>query len=426
VFALSDNGASSEGGKHGSINDARPWNLVGRPVAEAVERIDELGGPGVHNNYPWGWTVAGNTPFRRWKREVHEGGVADPLVVSWPARIGPRGEVRRQYVHAVDLAPTVYDVLGVDPPAEIDGVAQSPIDGVPFTRTFDDASAPSGRDTQYFEMFGCRALYHDGWKAVVYHPLFDQSAPYADDDAWELYHVAEDPSECYDLAAEHPEKLRELVARWWSEAERNSVLPLDNAPFDRVFGEERPGHDGRRRYVYYPFAGPVTEEAAVNVRNRSHRITAEVDLPEGDAEGILLAQGSVLGGYALFVLDGRLHYAHNFVGMEEHRVTSSGELPTGAHTLGFRFDKTGEHQGRGTLLVDGEEVGSGEIPRFTPTRFSITDAGLCCGYDVGMPVVDDYRAPFRFTGRLHRVVVEVDGDPFVDAEAEADLSLRAQ
>jgi len=162
------------------------------------------------------------------------------------------------------------------------------------------------------------------------------------------------------------------------------------------------------------------------VRNRSHRITAAIEVPEGGAEGILLAQGSALGGYVLFVLDGRLHYVHNYVGLEEHRIASSTELAPGRHTVTFRFDKTGEHQGRGTLLVDGDELGAGDIPRFTPTRFSITDAGLCCGYHHAMPVVGDYRAPFRFTGRLHRVVVEVDGDPFVDAEAEADLSLRAQ
>jgi arylsulfatase A-like enzyme len=426
VFALSDNGASSEGGKDGSINDARPWNLAGRPVDEAIARIDEIGGPRVHNNYPWGWTVAGNTPFRRWKREVHEGGVADPLIVSWPARIGARGEVRPQYVHAVDLAPTVLDVLGVEAPDAIEGVAQTPVDGVPITSTFDDPGAPSVRDTQYYEMFGCRALYHDGWKAVVYQPLFDQSVPWADDDAWELYHVAEDASECHDVAAEHPEKLRDLVARWWAEAEMNNVLPLDNAPFDRIFGDDRPGIDGRRRYVYYPFAGPVTEEAAVNVRNRSHRITAELVVPDGGAEGILLAQGSVLGGYVLFVLGGRLQYVHNFVGVEEHRITSSSELTPGPHTVSFHFDKTGEHRGRGTLLVDGDEVGARDIPRFTPSRFSITDAGLCCGYDWAMPVVDDYRAPFRFTGRLHRVIVDVDGQPFVDDEAEADLALRAQ
>src|SRR5262249_34404869 len=159
----------------------------------------------------------------------------------------------------------------------------------------------------------------------------------------------------------------------WSEAEKNRVLPLDNAPFDRVFGEDRPGHDGRRRYTYYPFAGPVTEEAAVNVRNRSHRISAEVEIPEGGAEGILLAQGSILGGYVFFVRGGRLHYVHNFVGLEEHRLTSAADLTPGRHTLEFRFDKTDEHQGRCRLLVDGEAVAVGDIPRFTPTRFSITD-----------------------------------------------------
>jgi arylsulfatase A-like enzyme len=425
VLALSDNGASSEGGRTGSINDARPWNLTGSPVEEALARIDELGGPRVHNNYPWGWTVAGNTPFRRWKREVHEGGVADPLVVSWPARIGARGEVRRQYVHANDLLPTVLDVVGVDAPTEIDGVAQTPLDGASFATTFDEPDAPSPREVQYYEMLGCRAIYRDGWKAVVYHPLFDQSVRF-DDDRWELYHVAVDASECHDLADEHPDKLRELIAIWWSEAEKNNVLPLDNAPFDRMFGEERPEHAARRRYVYYPFAGPVTEEAAVNVRNRSHRITAEVDIPEGGAEGVLLAQGSILGGYVLFVLAGRLCYVHNFVGFEQHRLTSAVELASGAHTLEFRFDKTGEHQGHGSLVVDGETIAAGDIPRFTPTRFSITYDGLTCGYDLGMPVVDDYQAPFRFTGALHRVIVDVDGEPFTDPAAEADLSLRAQ
>jgi arylsulfatase A-like enzyme len=425
VFALSDNGASSEGGKHGSINDVRPWNLAARPVGEAVARIDEIGGPRVHNNYPWGWTVAGNTPFRRWKREVHEGGIADPLIVFWPAGIDARGEVRRQYVHAIDITPTVLDVLGVEPPDEIDGVPQSPLDGVSVAASFDRPDVPSPRRLQYYEMFGCRALYRDGWKAVVYHPLFEQK-PYADDDAWELYYVDVDPCECHDLAAEHPHTLRDLVALWWSEAEKNNVLPLDNAPFDRIFGEDRPGHDGRRRYVYYPIAGPVTEEAAVNVRNRSHRITADVDIPEQGADGILLAQGSILGGYALFVRGGRLVYVHNFVGLEQHRLTAETELRPGAHTLEFRFDKTGEHQGRGLLLVDGETVASGEIPRFTPTRFSITDAGLCCGYHIGMPVIDDYRAPFPFTGLLHRVIVDVAGEPFVDTAAEADLALRAQ
>jgi len=425
VFVLSDNGASSEGGATGSVNDARPWNLAPRTVEEGVARIDELGGPTVHNNYPWGWTVAGNTPFRRWKREVHEGGVADPLIVSWPAGIAARGEVRRQYVHAIDLVPTVLDVAGVGAPVELEGIAQSAIEGVSFAPTFADASAPSRRETQYYEMFGCRALYHRGWKAVVYRPIFDQRVAF-DDDPWELYDVETDPVECRDLAEVHPEKLRELVERWWVEAARHNVLPLDNAPFDHVFGEARPYHRSRDRYVYYPHAGPVTEEAAVNVRNRSHTITAEVTIPDEGAEGIVAAQGSLFGGYVLFVQGGRLRYVHSFVGLEEHRVVSTAEVAPGERVLGFRFTKTGEHAGVGTLLLDGASVGEVEIPHFTPTRFSITGEGLCCGYDIGMPVVDDYRPPFPFSGTLRRVVVEVDGEPYVDPEAEAELSIRSQ
>jgi arylsulfatase len=274
-------------------------------------------------------------------------------------------------------------------------------------------------------MLGCRAIYHEGWKAVVYKAIADPSVAW-DDDPWELYDLADDPTECHDLATEHPEKLRELVERWWVEAARSNVLPLDNAPFERLFGEDRPGHHARDRYVYYPYGGPVTEEAAVNVRNRSHTITADVTMPDAGAEGILLAQGSILGGYALFVRDRRLHYAHNFVGLEVHGVASTVEVPAGDHTLGFRFTKTAEHAGRATLLIDGEDAGETVIPRFTPTRFSITGEGLCCGFDSGMPVVDEYRPPFRFTGKLHRVTVDVTGEPYVDPQAEAELSLRTQ
>jgi arylsulfatase len=274
-------------------------------------------------------------------------------------------------------------------------------------------------------MFGCRAIYHDGWKAVVYHPIFDPNVKF-DDDRWELYHVDEDASECHDVAAQHPELLRELVERWWIEAAKYRVLPLDNSPFDRLFGEDAAGDISRSRFVYYPMAGPVTEEAAVNLRNRSHTITAEVELPDRDVEGILLAMGSILGGFVFYVQGHRLHYVHNFGGLEVSQVTSDVELSPGKHVLAFRFEKTREHRGTGTLLVDGAAAGSVEIKRFTPTRFSITDEGLCCGYDIGMPVVDEYRPPFRFTGRLRRVVVDVEGGPYVDPVAEAELSMQEQ
>ncbi len=259
VFLLSDNGASSEGGPTGSVNDARLWNMAPRSVEEALERIDEIGGPYCHNNYPWGWTVAGNTPFRRWKREVHEGGVADPLIVSWPSGIEARGGFRRQYTHAIDLLPTVLEVLGLDPPTEINGVQQRPLEGSSFAASLNDEEAPGHRETQYYEMFGCRALYHKGWKAVTYHPM-QVSEPGFDQDRWELYNVEDDPSECRDLAAEDPEKLRELIERWWTEAGKYQVLPLDNRPFSRFVLERPPAVAAAWSLPLLPGIGACTRD----------------------------------------------------------------------------------------------------------------------------------------------------------------------
>ena len=425
VFVLSDNGASSEGGPTGSVNDLRPWNVAPRDLDEALERIDEIGGPYCHNNYPWGWTVAGNTPFRRWKREVHEGGVADPLIVHWPAGIGEGGGFRRQYVHAIDLVPTVLDVLGLDAPGELGCVEQRRLDGTGFSDSFGDARAPGRHETQYYEMFGCRALYHRGWKAVSYHLIQDTRVGF-DDDQWELYHVDEDPSECHDLADQRPAKLRELIDRWWTEAGRNQVLPLDNRPFSELVFERPAAVPARSHYVCRPGAAAVPEVVAVNVRNRSHAITAEVEIPSSGASGVLVAQGSGLGGWSFYVADRRLAYVHNFVSLEEHHVRSDGELPSGRHQLGFHFVRTGDHQGTGRLLVDDEVVGEGPIPRFTPIRFSLTGAGLTCGYGDGLAVTREYRPPFPFTGHIIRAVVDVDGPAFVDPEGEARAAIASQ
>lgn len=426
ILALSDNGASSEGGPTGSVNDLRPWNLAPRDVDEALGRIDEIGGPWVHNNYPWGWTMAGNTPFRRWKRETHEGGVADPLIVHWPARIAARGEVRSQYVHAIDLVPTVLDAIGIEAPSELAGVAQRELDGVGFTETFAEADAPDRRTTQYYEMFGCRAIYHEGWKAVTFVPIaqFDHDF---DADRWELYHVAVDPSEGHDRADDEPDRLRSMIDLWWSEARRNQVFPLDAAPFDHLFGQRPPvGPAERDRVVYHPGTGAVAEEVAVDVRNRNHRITAEVTIGAEAAEGMLVAQGSGLSGWALYVQGGRLVYVHNFVGLEERRVVSDVPVPVGDHTLGYRFERTGDHRGLGTLSIDDRPVGQVEIERFTPTRFSLTGDGLWCGRHPGLPVDRSYRAPFPFRGTLHRVVVEVEGEAGRDPTAEAELAISRE
>ena len=426
IFLLSDNGASSEGGPIGSLNDLRLWNVVPPSLQEALDRIDEIGGPRIHNNYPWGWTIAGNTPFRRWKREVHEGGIADPLIVHWPRGLGDAaGGVRRQYVHAIDLLPTVLDAVGVTAPAEIKGVAQTEVAGASFLPTFTNEAAPSGRTTQYFEMFGCRALYHEGWKAVTFRPMMVDD-PGFDEDEWELYHVDVDPSECHDLAAAEPERLRQLVERWWIEAGRYQVLPLDNRPFSDFVLDKPRSVPTRQRYVYRPDTTTVPEIVAADVKNRDHTVTADVEIGPAGAEGVLVSLGSYLGGWCLYVLDGRLRYVHNLTASELHHVGSDERLPPGRHTLAFRFEKTGENRGRGVLLVDDREVGRGEIPRFTLMRFSLTGGGLTCGRSNGLPVTDEFRGLFPFTGRIHQVVVDVDGEPFLDAEAEAEAALMMQ
>jgi arylsulfatase len=426
VLVLSDNGASSEGGPVGSLNDGRAWNVLPRTVEEADRRLDEIGGPLVHNNYPWGWTVAGNTPFRRWKRETHEGGVADPLIVAWPRGIAARGEVRSQYVHAVDIVPTLLEVIGIEAPTAVAGVPQRPLDGVSFADTFGDAAAADRHTLQYYEMFGCRALYRDGWKAVAHHDI-QAEEPGLDDVTWELYDLRADPAECHDVAAVHPDLLADMIDVWWTEAERNGALPLDNRPFsEMVFGRPssvRP----RARYTYWPGRAPVPESVAVNVRGRAHEVTAHVTIPSGleVVEGVLVVQGSALGGWSFHLLrDGRLVYVHNLAGWRVYRVEApvGAPLAPGEHTLGLRFTPP-----RVDLLVDGATVGTGEVRRTIWSRFSLTGAGLTAGWASDFsPAVDDYRGRFAFTGTLHRVEIDVAGGPAVDAAAEAQAAIASQ
>jgi len=425
VLLFSDNGASSEGGPTGSINDLRLWNAVPRKVEESLDRLSEIGGPRAHNNYPWGWTVAGNTPFRRWKRETHEGGVADPLIVHWPAGVSDPGGLRRHYVHAVDLLPTILDAVGVEAPAVIDGVEQMPVHGVSMRETLADPGAPERHITQYYEMFGCQAIYHDGWKAVVYHPIQD-AEPGLDQVPWELYDLRADPSECHDLAASEPGKLAELVARWWEQAERYQVLPLDNRPFSELVFERPEGLPARDRYVYRPAGGMIPEAVAVNVRNRDHTVTARVEIPPGGADGVLISQGSFLGGWGFYVLDGRPRYVHNASGKHEDRIASTEVLSAGEHTVGFRYLVGEGPPHRVEIVIDGVVTGEGMIPFPTWTRFSLTGHGLVCGRALAPAVSDEFVAPFPFAGTLHEVVVDVSGAPFVDAEAEAEHAITTQ
>jgi arylsulfatase len=434
VVVVSDNGASAEGGASGSINDVRMLNLDPAPEEEMHARLDEIGGPRTHNNYPWGWTMAGNTPFRRWKREVHQGGIADPCIISWPAGDIEQGAIRGQFTHAIDILPTLAELAGVALPAEIDGVTQSAIDGVSFACLLPagGAEAPERHQTQYFEMFGSRAIYHQGWKAVTFHPigpLYDDQDPNApfETDTWELYHVAEDLSESRNLADQHPDLLRELIGRWWQEAERNQVLPLDNRVLWAVVHPKPDRRRPRERFRYFQGGAQVPESVAVNVRNRSHALVADVVIADpGRADGVLLAMGSALGGWSLHIIGGRIRYVHNLYGKERHVVESAETLTAGDHRIGYAFTKDDGLGGTGVLSCDGREVGRAVIPRFTPSGFNGVGAGLTCGYEWGPAVGDGYTAPFRFPGTIRRALVETRGPVVRDPLAELEAILSEQ
>lgn len=422
VIALSDNGASAEGGPHGTFNENFIFNGLPHDVEATRAMLDQLGGPATYGHYPWGWALAGNTPFRRWKRETHEGGIGDPLIVRWPGVPDP-GAVRAQYVHAIDVAATILDVTGTTMPAVLNGVPQEPLAGRSFAVSLRDAAAPEHRETQYYEQFACRAIYHRGWKAVTYHAMADGLYTDQDDpdrpfveDRWELYHVAEDPSETRDLADAHPDRLRALQDLWWQEAGRYGVLPLQSR---RIFALGRPhAVRPRDRVVLRQNAAPLPEDLAPNVKMRPHRIVADVELGPAGAEGVLVAQGGRFGGYSLYVHAGRLHYTTNFAGIERTTVSSPAPLPPGRQVVGVALEPCGSSGMRAELIVGDRVVAAAEAERTAPYRFALAGEGLCCGYDDGTPVVETYASPFRFTGTIHEAVIDVSGAPVQDLVAE--------
>jgi arylsulfatase A-like enzyme len=434
VVAVSDNGASSEGGPTGTINDVRMINLDPPSAAEMHSRLSEIGGPLSHNNYPWGWTMAGNAPFRRWKREVHEGGVADPCIVAWRRGGFDSGAIRGQFAHAIDVLPTILELAGVQPQAQLDGIAQSPLDGVGFGYLLapGTAEAAERHETQYFEMFGSRAIYHKGWKAVTFHPvgpLYDEQNPNDpfDDDVWELYHVAADLSESRDLAGQHPERLRQLIDLWWAEAGRNQVLPLDNRVLWALLNP-RPDHRRPRDvYRYFPGGAQVPESVAVNVRNRSHLIAVEIVVPDaGRTDGVLLALGSALGGWSLHILDGNVRYVHNLYGKERHVVCGAWPVTPGRHLVEYSFTKDSGPGGTGVLRCDGRELATQQIPQFTISGFNGVGAGLTCGYELGPAIGTGYTAPFPFAGTILRATVQPTSPVVRDPLAELEAILAEQ
>jgi arylsulfatase A-like enzyme len=447
IMLISDNGASSEGGPTGSVNENKFFNFVPDSLEQNLAAIDDLGGPKYFNHYPWGWTHAGNTPFRRWKRETYRGGISDPFIVHWPSGIKAAGEVRNQYAHAIDMVPTVLEALEIEPPTAIRGVSQTPIQGVSFAHTFDKPDAASKHVTQYFEMIGHRSIYHDGWRAVCPWPgtSFTESGrqfgtplsadvlTQLDADGWELYHVAEDAAENHDLAAENRPKLLELIAQWYVEADKYNVLPIDGRGAQRL-GEARPTiAPDRTRYIYFPGTQEVPATAAPRILNRPHTITALVDIPVGGAEGVLVSQGGVDGGFTFYLEGGRLHYVYNYVAADYFHVIGTKDVPAGKHALSFEFEPTGKAEplkgigtpGNAKLFIDGEAAGEGVLPVTIPNVMGLA-SGVSVGADSGAPVTQEYEAPFAFTGVIHRVVYDISGEHIVDHEAEIRMALARQ
>jgi arylsulfatase len=423
VFIQGDNGASGEGTPQGLVNEV---GVAGNGVPESldylVSMMDKLGGPETYNHYPVGWAHAMDTPFQ-WTKQVasHFGGTRNGLVISWPARIKDKGGIRSQVHHVIDIVPTVYEVVGIAAPDMLNGVEQKPIEGVSMAYSLANASAPSTRTSQYFEMLANRGIYHDGWMASTT-PLrlpwakvsLDAPTPDPDDFQWELYHVAEDFSQANDVAAQNPAKLKELQAIFDREAKKYNVYPLDASFAERADVSIRPSLTrGRNTFTYYPGTVRVPEGAAPDLKNKSYSVTAEVEVPEGGADGVLATQGGRFGGWGLLMLDGKPMFVHAFSNQQQHkyRIASGETLAAGKHTIRFDFKYDGPGMGKsgtGTLSVDGQPVGQGKIERTIPVRVSL-DETFDVGVDTGTPVIEDYanRMPFKFTGEIEKFTIEL-------------------
>jgi arylsulfatase A-like enzyme len=450
VLVVSDNGASSEGGPVGSLNEMFFFNNAAESLEDNLAMIDQLGGVETCNHYPWGWTNAGNTPFRRWKRETYRGGTADPCILSWPATITTGGDLRTQYAHLIDLVPTILDAVGVSPPETIRGVRQAPVEGVSFAHTFSDGAAPSRHTTQYFEMMGHRAIYHEGWRAVCPwpgpsfteaaerglrfgSPITPERLDVLEAHGWELYNLDEDASETRNLAAEYPDKLTELVQLWWEEAEKYQVLPIDGDVLYRL-NVDRPSIAGPRdTYVFYPGGASVPFTATPKTYNRPWSITADVVIPPGGAEGVLLANGGRTGGYVFFVKDQRAWFLYNWLGRERFWLTTPEPLPEGDVQVRYEFEPTGDPDpavghgvpARGQLYVDGTLAASIDMPFSVPTMFGTQ--GLTCGYDGGEPAApEEYSGTFPFTGVIRRITLDLSGDLIPDTEADLRVAMARQ
>jgi arylsulfatase A-like enzyme len=406
VLLLSDNGASQEGGPNGFVNAMGPFNGQPESMQTKLARLDDIGGPDTHSNFPWGWAMASNTPLKRYKQNTHGGGIRDPLVISWPAKLPTDGSVREQFCHVSDLTPTILELLGVE-------ANKRPGVGTPgssFAASLYDAQAPTAKDVQYFEMFGHRGLVHDGWKAVAYH----EPGTAFENDEWELYHLEEDFNEVHNLAEVEPKRLQHLQTLWWQQAEANQVLPLDDR-FAPRFAENAERHRGARtHYAFWPGMGHLPSDVAPDLRSRSYRINVDVEILSNIDSGVLIAHGDATGGYSLYMDNGHLVHDLNIGGTHQLLTTPEPVLP-GRRELTFVMQRQPQDDnsvvGRASLWVDGIEVA--QLHTDSIFNLMISWSGLDIGFDRGT-TVGDYASPFAFTGKLHKVTVDLGDDQELD------------
>ncbi len=414
-YIVGDNGASAEGGPEGTYNELMALNGIVGNASQMMGHLEEWGGPTTFPHFAIGWAWAGDTPFQ-WTKQVasHFGGTRNGMVVHWPKGIRAKGEIRSQFHHVIDVAPTVLEAAEVPEPRLVNGVEQRPMDGVSMLYSVDDARAADRRTTQYFEMFGNRAIYYDGWVAATRHsiPWLMVPLPPLEDDVWELYHVAEDFSQADDLAQEHPDKLKELQELFMKEAVRNHVLPIDDRRVERFVPALAGRPDllnGRKALTVYPGMTGITENAFINVKGVHHTVRAEVELTDAKTNGVIIAQAGYFGGWALYAKDGRVHHEYNWFALERTKIASPAALGPGKHTIEYEFipdeAKPGTG-GRSILTVDGQKVAEGRIPRTQPFAFS-ADEGADVGVDLETSVSDDYKpGDNAFTGKIIKVTVE--------------------
>jgi arylsulfatase len=415
IYIAGDNGASAEGSLQGLLNEMTFFNGVPEDVKEVLKRSDDIGTWKTYNHYPVGWANAMCTPFQ-WTKQIasHYGGTRNGMVISWPTGIKAQGELRSQWHHCIDIVPTIYEVCGITAPSSVNGVAQKPIEGLSLAYTFADANAKSRRSTQYFEIIGNRGIYHDGWVACTTPPLPPWSSSGADVDVidgykWELYQVDRDFSQAEDLAARYPNKLRELQLLFYTEAAKHNVLPLDNSKTTRLDPAIRPSLTrGRSSFTYSEGMTRIPEGASPDMKNKPYAITAEVEVKEGDS-GMIVTQGGLFGGTALYFDKGRPVFHYNFVDVAHYEVAAKDPLAPGKHTIRFEFAYDGGGMGKGgtgTLFVDDNHVAQGRIERTIPIRVTL-DESLDVGEDAGTPVNLGYDVPFKFTGKLNKLVIEL-------------------